>query len=137
MKVVRPFSAPTEQLNLRYDPPKQAFMQCVQTQQLEYTRTRSLWTVLTVHSRETRLASRETRRVSRETRLVSRETRLVSRETRRVSRETRRVSRDDGNFPLGGTVVHRKYDSKLYLGFRPVLFLKKAFCLEGGLRGKN
>ena len=31
-------------------------------------------------------------------------------------------------------LVHRKHDSKLYLGFRPVLFFKKkAFCLEGGL----
>ena len=30
-------------------------------------------------------------------------------------------------------LVHRKHDSKLYLGFRPVPFLKRAFCLEGGL----
>ena len=32
-------------------------------------------------------------------------------------------------------LVHRKHDSKLYLGFRPVLFFffKTAFCLEGRL----
>ena len=30
-------------------------------------------------------------------------------------------------------LVHRKHDLKLYLGFRPVPFFKKAFCLEGGL----
>ena len=30
-------------------------------------------------------------------------------------------------------LVHRKHDSKLHLGFRPVPFFKKAFCLEGGL----
>ena len=30
-------------------------------------------------------------------------------------------------------VVDRKHDSKLYLGFCPVPFYKKAFCLEGRL----
>ena len=39
-----------------------------------------------------------------------------------------------GLFILGDNMlVHRKHDLKLYLGFRPVSFFKKAFCLGGGL----
>ena len=93
MKVVRPFSAPTEQLNVRYDPPKQAFMQCVQTARIHQNSKPLDGTYSALERNETRLERNETRLERNETRLERNETRLERNETR-LEREKRDASRE-------------------------------------------